>query len=51
MEIVIILLVAAVIAFALDAARVQASISWTPLAWAFVVASAVAYFFETTEVF
>lgn len=51
MEIVVILLVAAVIGFALDAARVQSSISWTPLAWAFVIASAIAYLYETTEVF
>ena len=34
-----VLLIAAIVAFALDAFRVPAGVSWTPLAWAFVMLS------------
>jgi hypothetical protein len=45
-----ILLLVAAVCFILDAARVPAAVSWTPLAWAFVVFAAMAWLAETTGV-
>lgn len=51
MEVVVVLLVAAVVYFLLEAFRVPAGVNWTPLAWAFVVAATVVYLWDTTRVF
>lgn len=51
MEIVIALFLMALVFFVLDGFRVPASVSWTPLAWAWAMAGLMYYLYETTSAF
>lgn len=50
MLLVLVFLLIGIAFFLADGFNVPASVSWTPLAWASVIAAAVVYIYQTTDV-
>ncbi len=51
LELVVVLLIIGAVCFGLDGIKVaHPAISWTPLAWMFVLIAAVVWLYETTDV-